>query len=151
MPYTTRKPVMAHAPPAGAEILPPRPSRQSPAKGSAARLDSRSPARGLASPPALLSQRTGKGSVYLLGFCLLNSYFRTYRDADLPARDQLCRLIEDLFRAANVRAHVHSSNPDIEASVRAGSTDGYLVIINHEAPNSRVESNWPTSHSRPGA
>ena len=29
--------------------------------------------------------------------------------------------------------HIHSSNPDIEASVRANSTEGYVFIINHEA------------------
>ena len=51
---------------------------------------------------------------------------------DLPARSQLCGLISDLFRDAKVRAHIHSSNPEIEASVRANSTEGYVFIINHE-------------------
>jgi len=83
--------------------------------------------------PALISHRAGSGRAYLLGFCLQDSYFQTYRDADSPARSQLCSLISELFRDAKVRAHVHSSNPDIEASVRANSTEGYVFIINHEA------------------
>ena len=82
--------------------------------------------------PALISHRAGSGSAYLLGFCLQESYFQTYRDADSPARSQLCSLISDLFHDAKVRAHIHSSNPDIEASVRANSTEGYVFIINHE-------------------
>jgi hypothetical protein len=82
--------------------------------------------------PALVSHRAGHGSAYLLGFCLQDSYFQTYRDADLPARSQLCSLISDLFRDAKVRAHIHSSNPEIEASVRANSVEGYVFVINHE-------------------
>jgi len=83
--------------------------------------------------PALVSHRTGQGCAYLLGFCLQDSYFRTYRDGDSPARSQLYSLISNLFRAANVRAHIHCSNPDIEASLRANSVEGYVFIINHEA------------------
>jgi hypothetical protein len=41
-------------------------------------------------------------------------------------------LISDLFRDAKVRAHIHSSDPEIEASVRANSKEGYVFIINHE-------------------
>jgi hypothetical protein len=82
--------------------------------------------------PALISHRTGSGRAYLFGFCLQDSYFQTYRQGDLAARGQLGSLISDLFRDAKVQAHVHSSNPEIEASVRANSTEGYVFIINHE-------------------
>ena len=51
----------------------------------------------------------------------------------MSARSQLCSLIGDLFHDAKVRPHIRSSNPDIEASVRANSTEGYVFIINHEA------------------
>ena len=82
--------------------------------------------------PALISHRTGSGSAYLFGFCLQDSYFQTYRDGDLASRSQLGGLISELFRDAKVRAHIHSSNPEIEASVRANSTEAYVFIINHE-------------------
>jgi hypothetical protein len=88
--------------------------------------------------PALISHRTGHGRAYLLGFCLQESYFQTYRDADLPARTQLSRLISDLFHDAQVRPHIRSSNPDIEAAVRADSTQGYVFLINHEATDPHV-------------
>ena len=83
--------------------------------------------------PALISHRVGSGRTYLLGFCVQESYFQSYREADLPARGQLGCLIGDLFQDAKVRPHIRSSNPDIEASVRANSTEGYVFIINHEA------------------
>jgi hypothetical protein len=82
--------------------------------------------------PALISHRTGSGSAYLLGFCLQDSYFQTYRDPDMPTRNQLYSLISDLFGDAKVRGHIRSSNPEIEASVRANSKEGYVFIINHE-------------------
>ena len=40
---------------------------------------------------------------------------------------------EAVLQAAKVRSHIHSSNPDIEATVRANSGEGYVFIINHEA------------------
>jgi hypothetical protein len=82
--------------------------------------------------PAVISLRTDLGRTYLLGFCLQDTYFQTYRDADSPSRNQLYRLIEDLLRDAKVRPHIHSTSPDIEASLRANSTEGYVFVINHE-------------------
>lgn len=145
IPYSTREPVMANAAAADAKKTPPvldvatgkafghpyefkvASPRTCEVAAGKVRLKLKS------GQPALISHRAGSGRAYLLGFCLQDSYFQTYRDADLPARSQLCSLLSELFRDAKVRAHVHSSNPDIEASVRANSTEGYVFIINHEA------------------
>jgi len=144
IPYATRDPVMANAAPADTNKAPPvltvasgkafghsyefkvaNPRACEVAAGKV-RLKLKS------GQPALITHRTGSGRAYLLGFCLQDSYFQTYRDADLPARSQLRSLISDLFRDAKVRAHIHSSDPEIEASVRANSKEGYVFIINHE-------------------
>ena len=143
--YSTREPVMANAAPADASKTPTVLAvAAGKAFGHSYEFQVASPRAcevatgkvrlGLKSgQPALVSHRTGSGNAYLFGFCLQDSYFQTYRDADLAARSQLCSLIGDLFRDAKVRAHIHSSNPDIEASVRANTTEGYVFIINHEA------------------
>lgn len=145
IPYTTREPVMANAAPADASNSPPilatvagkafGHSYDFKVAGPRAceLAEAKVRLRLKSGQPALVSHRTGQGCAYLLGFCLQESYFQTYRDADLPARSQLYSLINDLFRAAKVRAHIHSSNPDIEASIRANSAEGYVFIINHEA------------------
>ena len=39
-----------------------------------------------------------------------------------------------MTRQAGVRPHVWSSNPDIEAAIRARASEGFLFVINHEAP-----------------
>jgi hypothetical protein len=42
-------------------------------------------------------------------------------------------LLIDLFKDAGVQSHIYSSNPDIEATIRANDQEGYLFIINHES------------------
>jgi hypothetical protein len=83
--------------------------------------------------PAVITQSAGSGRTYLLGFCVQDTYSQTYRDGDPTSRNQLCSLISDLFRDAKVQPRIHSSNPDIEASVRANTTEGYVFLINHES------------------
>jgi hypothetical protein len=83
--------------------------------------------------PAVITRSTGSGQTCFLGFCVQDTYFQTYRDGDPTSRSQLCGLISDLFRDANVRPHIHSSNPDIEASVRANTSEGFVFLINHES------------------
>ena len=83
--------------------------------------------------PAVITHSAGSGKSYLLGFCVQDTYFQTYKDGDPTSRSQLCSLISDLFRDANVQPHIHSSNPDIEASVRANTTEGYVFLISHES------------------
>jgi hypothetical protein len=150
IPYSTREPVMANAAPADAKKAPPildvaagrafghqyefkvASPRACEVAAGKVRLSLKS------GQPALISYRAGSGRAYLLGFCLQDTYFQTYWNADSLARSQLCSLISELFRDAKVRAHIHSSNPEIEASVRANLTEGYVFIINHEGPESRA-------------
>lgn len=89
-------------------------------------------ARTAAGIPALVQHSVGGGQAFLLGFCLQDTYFKTWQDEDVPARLQLQALLAAVMREARVHAHVHSSNPDIEASVRKGDSEAYLFIINHE-------------------
>jgi hypothetical protein len=150
IPYTTREAVLAHATPADPKKAPPALAvvagkafgRSYDFKVASPRTceltEGKVSLRLKSGQPALISHRTCRGRAYLLGFCLQDSYFQTYRDADPAARNKLCRLIGDVFRDANVRSHIRSSNPDIEASVRADSTQGYVFLINHEATDLQV-------------
>jgi len=79
--------------------------------------------------PGLLYQKTGKGEAWLFGFCIQDSYFNTWKSGDTIGRKELRTLISDIFRDS----HICSSNPDIEAGVRANDREGYVFIINHEA------------------
>jgi hypothetical protein len=89
---------------------------------------------------ALIRKKLGKGSAYLLGFCLQDTYFQTYKDSDEPAREQLRSLLSSIAWDAKVQSHIYSSNPDIEAALRANAKEGYIFIINHEAskPETKV-------------
>lgn len=89
---------------------------------------------------ALVRRRVGKGRAYLLGFCAQDRYFQTFKDRDEQSRDQLGALLAGVTEDAGVRAHVQSSTPEIEATLRMSSRAGYLFVINHGAkgPNTRV-------------
>jgi hypothetical protein len=86
-----------------------------------------------AGQPAIVGHSVGKGRVFLLGFCCQDTYFRTWQDDKPATREQLAGLLYHMTQAAGAQAHVRSSNPDIEASVRANQTEGVLFVINHEA------------------
>jgi hypothetical protein len=86
-----------------------------------------------AGQPAIVSRSVGKGRVFLLGFCLQDTYFKAWQNAKPAAREQLANLLLAMTAAAGVQAHVCSSSPDIEASVRANAAEGFLFIINHES------------------
>jgi hypothetical protein len=83
--------------------------------------------------PAVVARSVGKGRVFQLGFCLQDTYFQMWQDNKPAARDQLAGLLHAMTTAAGVRAHVRSSNADVEASVRANAKEGILFVINHEA------------------
>ncbi|MCU0962279.1 MAG: hypothetical protein MUF48_19450 [Pirellulaceae bacterium] len=83
--------------------------------------------------PALVRKRTGRGQAFLLGFCLQDTYFGAWEENNAAARAQLRALLAAITREAAVRSHVDSSNPDIEAAVRANDRQGFLFVINHEA------------------
>ena len=83
--------------------------------------------------PALIQNKIGVGFTYLLGFSIQDTYFNTWKDSDTLSRHQLLLLIENIFRDANVFAHIHSSNPAIETTIRADDKEGFIFIINHES------------------
>lgn len=86
--------------------------------------------------PALIVNNSGKGKSYLFGFCIQDTYFRTWKENDTSGRRQLRNLLSAVFKDANISSHIHSSNPDIEASIRANKKEGFVFIINHEASDS---------------
>ncbi len=83
--------------------------------------------------PAVVHRNVDRGQVFLLGFCLQDTYFQTWEDNAPAARAQLGVLLQAMTRAAGIRPHVASSNADIEAAVRINQREGFLFIINHEA------------------
>ena len=86
--------------------------------------------------PALITNHFGRGKSYLFGFCIQDTYFRTWKDNDINGRRNLRSLISAVFKDANISSHICSSNPDIEASIRTNKEQGYVFIINHEATDS---------------
>jgi hypothetical protein len=74
----------------------------------------------------------------LLGFCVQDTYFKMWEDNLPAARDQLAGLLRAITRQAGVRSHVWCSNPDIEAAIRANHREGFLFVINHEAPSAEA-------------
>lgn len=86
--------------------------------------------------PALIVNNFGKGKSYLFGFCIQDTYFRTWLNNDISGRTQLRNLLSGVFKDANISSHIYSSNPDIEASLRANDEQGFVFIINHEAMDS---------------
>ncbi|MCW3092910.1 MAG: hypothetical protein JWP81_3979 [Ferruginibacter sp.] len=155
VPFTILPPKMGHAPPAGQKQEPIR------TDNVAGKLFGESYGFKVVSPrnagitngkvrltmnsgqPALISNTVGKGKVYLLGFCLQDTYFQTYKDSNEIARTQLQSLVSKLFIDAKVYPHIYSSNPDIEVTIRANADEGYLFVINHEAtdPQTLVKLN----------
>jgi len=86
-----------------------------------------------AGQPGIIRRDAGKGHAFLLGFCLQDTYFQTWEDDNAAARAQLGGLLHAMTEEAGVRPHVRSSNPDIEASLRANDHEAFLFVINHEA------------------
>ena len=82
--------------------------------------------------PALLHREVGKGHVFLLGFCVQDTYFQAWDDEDAQTRTELRGLISAITASCGIRPHVHSSNPEIEAAVRAADREAFLFLINHE-------------------
>jgi hypothetical protein len=91
--------------------------------------------------PGVVGRTVGQGRIFLLGFCLQDTYFRTWQDDNTAAREQLRGLLRAMTDAAGIRPHVRSSNSDIEAAIRANAGEGFLFVINHEAavPETTVE------------
>ena len=94
--------------------------------------------RSAAGNPALLRHSFGRGQVFLLGFCLQDTWFRTWQQNDEASRRDLYSLLRQMIAVAGIRSHVHSSNPEIEAALRASDVDAFLFVIRHEAESPRT-------------
>ena len=85
--------------------------------------------------PLLMQKEVGKGKTYLLGFCLQDTYFQTWATEDLESRSQLYGMMHNIFTDTKVQSHSYSSNPDMEATVRANNKEAFVFVINHESLN----------------
>jgi hypothetical protein len=85
--------------------------------------------------PAFIQKETGKGKTYLLGFCLQDTYFQTWKKEDPSTRSQLYDLMHSVFADSKVKSHAYSSNPDMEVTVRSNGKEAIVFVINHESPN----------------
>jgi hypothetical protein len=83
--------------------------------------------------PAIEQHAYGKGQAFLLGFCLQDTYFKTFQDKNSAAASALGGMLLAMTEKAGVQPHIWSSNPEIEAALRTNATGGYLFVINHEA------------------
>lgn len=82
--------------------------------------------------PGLTTRAVGKGKIYQLGFCVLDTYFKHVRDHNTKEEAKVVDLLRSLALSTGVLPHVRSTNPCIEAAVRMGQDRGYLFVINHE-------------------
>ncbi len=85
--------------------------------------------------PLLIQNEPGKGKTYLLGFCLQDTYFQTWKTEDLKSRSQLYEIMHSIFNDSKVPSHSYSSNPDMEVTVRANDKEAFVFVINHESAN----------------
>ncbi|MEJ7691983.1 beta-galactosidase trimerization domain-containing protein [Daejeonella sp.] len=83
--------------------------------------------------PALIQNQAGKGKTYLLGFCLQDTYFQTWKTDDVKSRSQLYDMMHKVFDDTKVSSHSYSSNPDMEVTVRANDKEAFVFVINHES------------------
>ena len=61
--------------------------------------------------PALVRNHAGKGRTYLLGFCVQDTYFKTWEDENESARAQMSGVFQALTREARVQPHVRLVEP----------------------------------------
>lgn len=94
--------------------------------------------KGVAGAPALVRKKTGKGQTFLLGFCMQDTYYETWKSQDLASRADLERLLWAATQSAGVSPRIRSSNPDIEACLRMNATSAYVLAINHEASDAKT-------------
>jgi hypothetical protein len=89
--------------------------------------------------PAFTVNELGKGRAYLLAFCVQDTDFL----AHATGNSETLKGVANIFRAISVnthiRAHVRSSNPDVEAGLRANEKEAFLFVISHEAKDGKAE------------
>lgn len=84
--------------------------------------------------PTLITKEFGKGKTYLLGFCLQDAYFQTWKDEDIHSREQLYGLMNNVFADTKISPRSYSSNPDMEVTIRKNDKEAFVFVINHESP-----------------
>jgi hypothetical protein len=96
---------------------------------------------GTQTAPALVHRQTGKGQAFLFGFCMTDTYFEIWKTGDAASRTALVRLFRAIMHHAGAAPNIFSSNPEIEAGLRANHSSAYIFVINHEAedPKTHVE------------
>ncbi len=88
--------------------------------------------------PGLTTRQAGQGRVYQLGFCVLDTYFKHVREQNSAEEAKVVELLRNLALSTGVLPHVRSTNPCIEAALRANENKGYLFVINHETDDGKV-------------
>jgi len=83
--------------------------------------------------PGVLQTSYGSGKLFLLGFCLQDTTYESYRSHNLPARQAISQLLSAMADQSGAHSHVHSSNPDVEAAVRTSAHDAIVIVVSHEA------------------
>jgi len=82
---------------------------------------------------ALASNDSGNGKAYLFGFCMQDTAYVSWKDGDRASRRSLQQLLWSIAQLSRALPSVHSTNPDIEVSLRANASEAYVFAINHEA------------------
>lgn len=91
--------------------------------------------------PGLIKSKVGSGEAYLFGFCIQDTYFETWKTNEVKARNDLRKLVSNVLDETGVQPNIRSSNPGIEACIRANSNEGYIFIINHEENDPETQIN----------
>jgi hypothetical protein len=86
--------------------------------------------------------------VYLLGFCVQDTYAESFRNGDIKTEQGLYDLMGAITSQAGMFPYVRSSCPDIEVSLRSNSAESstnptkdkeaFVFVINHESPVQEV-------------
>ena len=87
---------------------------------------------------ALIRKKSGAGQAFLFGFCMQDTYFETWKSDDRESRASLQRIFRAITRSVGVTPKIESSNPEIEACLRANQKTAYVFAINHEAEDSKA-------------
>jgi hypothetical protein len=82
--------------------------------------------------PGLAMRHVGKGRVYLLGFCLQDTSFEAWRANDAKTIGQLNDLLAGITVDSGITPGVRSSNPDVEAAMRIGHDEAFVIVVAHE-------------------
>src|SRR5205823_1936289 len=92
----------------------------------------------------------GRGRAYLLGFCLQDTLFQAWETAQHGAVREINGLLDAITVDAGVRPHIHASNGDSDATLRANDSGGFVFVIAHEPQSAKtgiivLDIPWPVA------